>query len=99
MRFSPWVALRVLEGSSTVGDLAIFGAAAARLRSTLEGLINVTANLLEQMLNISDLRELLAAESRNVPALRTAAPQYYRGEIELDWRFLYLRWLQGTGSE
>jgi hypothetical protein len=29
------VALRVLEGSSTMGDLAIFGAAAARLRSTL----------------------------------------------------------------
>ena len=78
------VAIRVLEGSSTMGDLAIFGAAAARLRSTLESEINATAGLLEQMLNISDLRELLAEKPRIISAPGTAAPQPYRGEIEFD---------------
>lgn len=78
------VAIRVLKGSSTMGDLAIFGAAAARLRSTLESVIDGSANLLEQMLNISDLREMLAAEPRLVSAPGAHAPQPYRGEIELE---------------
>ena len=75
------VALRVLQGSSTMGDLAIFGAAAARLRATVEGEISSMANLLEQMLNISDLRELLAAKPRIVSPASSASPQHYRGEI------------------
>lgn len=78
------VAIRVLEGSSTMGDLAIFGAAAARLRSTLEAEISAIANLLEQMLNISDLRELLAAQPRVASAPNGAVSQPYRGEIEFD---------------
>jgi ATP-binding cassette subfamily B protein len=78
------VAIRVLKGSSTMGDLAIFGAAAARLRTTLESVIDGSASLLEQMLNISDLREMLAAEPRLVSAPGTHAPQPYRGEIELE---------------
>jgi len=78
------VAIRVLKGSSTMGDLAIFGAAAARLRTTLESVIDGSASLLEQMLNISDLREMLAAEPRLVSAPGTHAPHPYRGEIELE---------------
>ena len=78
------VAIGVLKGTSTMGDLAIFGAAAARLRTTLESEISATANLLEQMLNISDIRELLEEQPRVVSASTTPAPQQYRGEIELD---------------
>jgi len=78
------VALRVLRGSSSMGGLAIFGAAAARLRGTVEAEINSISSLLEQMLNISDLRELLAAKPRIVPASGAASPRHYRGEIELE---------------
>jgi ATP-binding cassette subfamily B protein len=78
------VALRVLRGSSTLGDLAIFGAAAARLRATVEGEISSVAGLQEQMLNISDLRDFLAAKPRiaSSPGARPAA--VCRGEIEFD---------------
>ncbi len=78
------VALRVIRGYSTIGDLAIFGAAAARLRTTLEAEISTTANLLEQMLNVSDLRELLTAKPQLVSASASPAPRSFRGEIELE---------------
>ena len=77
------VAIRVLEGSSTMGDLAIFGAAAARLRSTLEVEINAVANVLQEMLSVSDLQELLATKPRIASAPRAVAPDHYRGEVEL----------------
>ncbi|HLX38649.1 MAG TPA: ABC transporter ATP-binding protein, partial [Candidatus Binataceae bacterium] len=78
------VALRVLSGSATMGDLAIFGAAAARLRAVVELAIQGAASLQEQMLNISDLRDFLAAKphiastSDRLPALA------FRGAIEFD---------------
>ena len=75
------VALRVLSGSSTLGDLAIFGAAAARLRATVESEISAVAGLQAQMLNISDLRDFLAAKPRITGAGPAAA---CRGEIEFD---------------
>ncbi|HLI79720.1 MAG TPA: ABC transporter ATP-binding protein, partial [Candidatus Binataceae bacterium] len=78
------VALRVLKGSSTMGDLAIFGAAAARLRSTVEGEISAIALLQEQMMSISDLREFLAATPRIASRPDVATLPSYRGEIEFD---------------
>jgi len=78
------VALRVLRGSATMGDLAIFGAAAARLRATVENEISAIANLQEQMMNISDLREFLAATPRIAPASDAVALASCRGEIEFD---------------
>jgi len=78
------VALRVLRGSSTMGDLAIFGAAAARLRLTVEVEITSVANLLEQMLNISNLQELLSAKPQIVSAAGTTSLHHYRGEIALE---------------
>jgi ATP-binding cassette subfamily B protein len=78
------VALRVLRGTSTMGDLAIFGAAAARLRLTVEGEITSVASLLEQMLNISNLQELLAAKPLIISAGATAFSHQYRGEIEFE---------------
>ncbi len=76
------VALRVLEGASTMGDLAIFGAAAGRLRSTLEAQVNAVAIMREETLNISDLRELLLTQPAIVAAPNAIAPQSCRGEIE-----------------
>ena len=78
------VALRVLRGSSTMGDLAIFGAAAARLRLTVEGEISSIASLLEQMLNISNLQELLAAKPLIVSTAEPTSSHQYRGEIEFE---------------
>jgi ATP-binding cassette subfamily B protein len=78
------VALRLLRGTSTMGDLAIFGAAAARLRATVEGEINSVASLQEQMLNISDLREFLASKPRIASSPRAVSLPSYRGAIEFD---------------
>jgi ATP-binding cassette subfamily B protein len=81
------VALRVLKGSSSMGDLAIFGAAAARLRSSVEGEINAVSTLQEQMLNISDLREFFAAKPRIASPPREAAASLglnFRGAIQFD---------------
>ena len=77
------VALRVMRGSSTMGDLAVFGAATARLRSILEAEINTLAGVLEETLNVSDLQELLKTKPV-IGATRTAATNgSYCGEIEL----------------
>ena len=65
-----------------MGDLAIFGAAAGRLRSTLEAQVNAVAIMREETLNISDLRELLLTQPAIVAAPNAIAPQSCRGEIE-----------------
>jgi ATP-binding cassette subfamily B protein len=78
------VALRVLRGSASMGDLAIFGAAAARLRSTLEAAVNGVANLQEQMLNVSDLRELIAAKPRLTAVPGSAVSGPYLGKVEFE---------------
>jgi ATP-binding cassette subfamily B protein len=78
------VALRLLKGTSTMGDLAIFGAAAARLRATVEGEINSVASLQEGMLNISDLREFLASKPRITSSPGAVSRPSYRGAIEFD---------------
>ena len=78
------VAVRVLKGSCTMGDLAIFGAAAARLRSTVEAEINGLTYLLEQMLHVSDLQEFFAAKPALISASTASVPQQYRGELEFE---------------
>ena len=78
------VALRVLSGAATMGDLAIFGAAAARLRAIVEIEIQTGASLQEQMLNIADLRDFLAAQPHIalIPGERPAFA--FSGAIEFD---------------
>jgi ATP-binding cassette, subfamily B, bacterial len=78
------VALRVLRGTSTLGDLAIFGVASGRLRWTLESQINAVAGIREETLNVSDLRQLLAARAGIVASAGAPAPGRVRGEIEFD---------------
>jgi ATP-binding cassette subfamily B protein len=53
------VAFRVVEAALTVGDVAIFGGAAIRLRASIENAIMAFMDALEQMLYISNLIEFL----------------------------------------
>jgi len=62
------VVLRVVSGDLTLGDLAIFGGAATRLRLTLEGLIGSLTAILQRLLHISNVTEFLSAQPRAVPA-------------------------------
>jgi ATP-binding cassette subfamily B protein len=58
------VLLRVLRGALTVGDLAVFGAAAARLRSTIDESIGFFGLAVEKALYIDNLRRFLAVRPR-----------------------------------
>jgi ATP-binding cassette subfamily B protein len=77
------VVYRVLEGSRTIGDMAIFAGAVARLRSALQTSIRSAANAYEQTLYIADLREFIQTE----PVVRDsedAIPATLRGEISVE---------------
>jgi ATP-binding cassette subfamily B protein len=58
------VALRVTRGVLTVGDVAIFGGAAIRLRASIENAIMAFTDALEQMLYISNLIDFLNIKPR-----------------------------------
>ena len=76
------VAVRVLAGAITIGDLAIFGAAIARLRSLLEAEVGQLTGVFELMLNVSDLRQFLATQPSVAAVAAGAAPERWRGELE-----------------
>jgi ATP-binding cassette subfamily B protein len=56
------VAFNVVEGSATVGDLAIFTGAAGRLRASVEQGIRAATRALEQTLFIANLQEFMAVK-------------------------------------
>jgi ATP-binding cassette, subfamily B, bacterial len=56
----------VFQGALTVGDIAVFGGATARLRFSLEGAISSLSTALEQTLYISNLIEFFDQQSRMV---------------------------------
>jgi len=56
------VVYRVLEGALTIGDMAVFAGAVARLRSALQTSIRSAAHAYEQKLYIADLRKFLDSE-------------------------------------
>jgi ATP-binding cassette subfamily B protein len=55
-------ALSIVDGRLTIGDLAIYGSAAAQLRSLVEGSIALVARLRWDLLHIGNLRAFLALE-------------------------------------
>ncbi|HLF56494.1 MAG TPA: ABC transporter ATP-binding protein, partial [Thermoanaerobaculia bacterium] len=65
------VALRVVAGSLTLGDLAIFGGATTRLRVALEGLVGSLSGLLERTLHIANVTAFLAARPAAIGAGKT----------------------------
>jgi len=76
------VALRVVKGGLTVGDVAIFGGAAIRLRLSIEHTILGITQAMEQTLFIANLTEFFAT----VPKLVTSGdrrPDSIRGGIEV----------------
>lgn len=85
------VVWRAFGGSLTIGDVAIYGGAMARLRNTLENTIHAITTALEQTLHIANLRAFLSispeAESR---ANGHITPRQREGEIKLqDVTFTY----------
>ncbi len=53
-------AVRAVSGELTLGDLAVFGATALRLRSAIQGVVDRFAGLRWQLLHVTSLRELFA---------------------------------------
>ncbi len=75
------VVYKVLNEGLTVGDVAIFAAAALRLRGALESMVKASASVFEQTLYISNLREFLNIKPKS---LNTAGqtPSSLKGRIE-----------------
>jgi len=67
------VAVRVLEGAVTLGDLAIFGGATARLRNAVDDAIRSLTTSLEQVLFVGHLLDFLSVEPVR-PAVAGASP-------------------------
>jgi len=75
------VVYKVLKAGLTVGDVAVFAAAALRLRGALESSVSSSASTFEQTLYISNLRQFLNIKPRAQDGTgRTVSP--VRGEIE-----------------
>jgi ATP-binding cassette, subfamily B, bacterial len=72
----------VLNGSLTVGDVAMFGGATARLRFSLEGTIVFLSSALEQTLYISNLIEFFKEKPRMLSG-RVTLPAPRRAELNL----------------
>lgn len=78
------VVLRVVDGGLTIGDVAVYGGAMARMRSALENAVVSATEALEVSLHIANLRQFLETE----PLIRengmvTAVPQP-TGEIKIE---------------
>ncbi|HJR62748.1 MAG TPA: ABC transporter ATP-binding protein [Gemmatimonadaceae bacterium] len=83
------VIMRVLDGTGTVGDVAIFGGAAVRLRGALDMALRSTTVAYEQVLFIGNFREFLDVTPQ-LPRGRGSAPVATNGRIELrDVAFTY----------
>lgn len=57
------VAYLVVDGRLTLGDLAIFGGAATRLRNALEALVGTLSNLIGRVLRLRDVERFLGASA------------------------------------
>jgi ATP-binding cassette subfamily B protein len=75
------VIYKVLKEGLTVGDVAIFAAAALRLRGALGSTVNSSASAFEQTLYIVNLREFLNIKPRSLNA-SGRTPLSLKGRIE-----------------
>jgi ATP-binding cassette subfamily B protein len=83
------VAWRVLHGAVSVGDLAIFGAATARLRLALENVVSLISQAMADALAIADVQAFLAVRPRAAVSGGAALPPG-KGSVELrDVSFTY----------
>jgi len=76
------VAFRVLKGGLTIGDVAIFGGASIRLRTSIENAILDFTSALEQMLYISNLLDFFSIKPQFSKEGGSAFPSA-RGEVKV----------------
>jgi len=83
------VVMRAIGGAASLGDVAIYAGATARLRGAVQEGVNAFRRLKEASLHIATLRRFLAVE----PPLRAGTglrPETVRGEIDFEGlRFRY----------
>ncbi|MCP4362630.1 MAG: ABC transporter ATP-binding protein [Chloroflexi bacterium] len=78
------VVLQAVTDNLTIGDVAIYGGAMARLRHSLEQAIIATTEALENMLYIANLREFFELEpTLHKPVLEVVEPDVCRGAVTL----------------
>src|SRR5262245_2891607 len=83
------VAVRTAAGAVSLGDLAIFGGAAIRLRPSLHEFIRSVVACLERLLSLGNLREFLEVKPA-VAAGKGLTPPLDRGAVEIrDVTFAY----------
>jgi ATP-binding cassette, subfamily B, bacterial len=75
------VALRVLQGSLSVGDIAIYGGATLSVRRALEAAIRSIVGALERTLFIGNLQEFLSLQPLMTPN-SGPTPSSIRGDLE-----------------
>ena len=76
------VALQVVRGVLTVGDIVVFAGVSTRLRLTLERLVTTVSEVMEQAIHVANLRNFL----HTLPRLTNngeEAPATRRGAVEL----------------
>ena len=84
------VCWRALHGDLSVGDLAIFGAASARMRQTLESFVQLGTSALGETLYVADVIDFLNARPRRDVAPTASMPAVSRAGLELrDVHFSY----------
>ena len=77
------VILKVIAGTLTLGDVAVFGGATARLRFSLEGSIRSLSGALEQTLYLSNLIDYLSEKPRM--SAGSSAPSFRdQAEIKIE---------------
>lgn len=82
-------AFSIVEGQLTIGDLAIFGSAAAQLRFLIEQAVSLSGSLRWKLLGITRIREYVGLSPGPVRAPGAVVPRL-RGEIEFrNVRFTY----------
>jgi ATP-binding cassette subfamily B protein len=76
------VAVRAIQGAVTLGDLAIFGGATARLRNAIDDAIRSLTTSLEQVLFVSHLLDFLSVVPDSIDTTGVAAPRIAPARIE-----------------
>ncbi len=77
------VAVRAIQGSVTLGDLAIFGGATARLRNAVDDAIRSLTTSLEQVLFVTHLLDFLSVEPDSIVTVGVAPPPVAPAGIEI----------------
>ena len=73
----------VLARSHSIGGIALFLGAGLRLRTLLDGVASSASTAMEQVLYVSDIRQLLATKPRLV-SRRGVHPKSARGEVDFE---------------